>query len=175
MLKNNIICNFPLTVEDMKRAIAIYSTEIQGMTVQIQGAGVATTQVIPIPAHIQAHRSTVALAMDIFFVQGQRFHHSILGDIKFRTMCIIKYISKSSLLNCCKAAIQIYHNRGTEVTHKHTGNVFACIMNDIASVFMNIKTTYNHVGEAERFIKTIKEQVGTKYMAYLTNILQRKC
>jgi hypothetical protein len=164
MLNNNVIHNCPLTFEDAKRAMLIYGPDrahLQGTTVKIQGPRVPTTQIIPIPAYIQAHHINVTLAMDVFFVQSHRFHYSISRDIKFRTVCMTDSVSKSSLLECCKSTMQLNSNRGFKVIHIHADGAFAYISNDIGDVVMNINITDDHVGEVERSIRTIKERVRT--------------
>jgi hypothetical protein len=58
-------------------------------------------------------------------------------------------VKKLSILEICKATIQLYHNRGFNVRHIHADGAFACVANDIENIYLNIITTVPHVGETK--------------------------
>ena len=54
----------------------------------------------------------------------------------------------------------MYDSRGIHIHNLNTDNEFECIKDDILPVQLNVVTGENHVGDVERFIRTVKE--GTR-------------
>jgi hypothetical protein len=133
LLDNKLLINCPITSEDVKQALMIYGPDVghlKGTTVEKQGAAVPTVCVFPLTDYIKQNYSQVTLCMDIFHVQGLRFHHSISQNIKFRRVCLLESVTKASLLSICQATIQIYANRGLTIIHIHADGAFACLAQD---------------------------------------------
>lgn len=162
MLTKNLIHNCPITAEDAKRALLIYGPDpatLKGKTTR------RTTEHIPriilstLPDYILDLHRQVTLCMDVFFVQGQRFHHTISRNIKFRTVSPIINSTKATLQDNTLAVVNTYRHRGFEVTNIHADGAFECIRQAVAPVILNINAADEHVGEVERSIRTIKERV----------------
>ena len=89
ILQNNLIRNCPITSDDAKRALRIYGPDIatlKGKTVKKQNTGIPNYQAVQIPAPIIAQYTDVRLFIDIFWVNGSPYFHTISEWIKFRTV-----------------------------------------------------------------------------------------
>ena len=162
ILRNNLIRNCPVTVDDARRAIIIYGTDrasLQGKTVKAKGEHVPTFSAVEIPAPIVKDHENVTLATDFFFVQGLPFIHTISRKIKFRTITPVKSRKKEVMLQETKTVLDLYHARGFKVVDIHADMDFECIQDEVRPVLMNLNAHDDHVGEVERSIRTIKERV----------------
>jgi hypothetical protein len=161
ILKNNLIRNCPITDDDAKRALHIYGPDIatlKGKTVKRQNKGIPNYQPVRIPAPIVAKYRNIRLFMDIFWVNGSPFFHTISQSIKFRTVAPIANRTKRTLLMEAKAVINLYETRGFEISRIEADREFACIANDLLPIPINIADADDHVHEVERSIRTVKER-----------------
>ena len=72
-LTRNHIHNFPITIDDVKRALHIYGPDpahLKGKTTRKKPAAIPITDLIPLPKDVVATQKFVNLSMDYFFVQG---------------------------------------------------------------------------------------------------------
>jgi hypothetical protein len=92
ILQNNLIGNCPLTLDNARRALKIYCPDratLKGKTVKKLNRGIPSYQAMPIPAPIITQYDKVRLFIDIFWVNGSPFFHTISEWIKFRTVAPI--------------------------------------------------------------------------------------
>jgi hypothetical protein len=161
ILQNNLIRNCPVTSDDAKRALIIYGPDLatlKGKTVKTQNRGIPNYQPILIPAPIIAKYSNIRLFIDIFWVNGSPFFHTISQHVKFRTVAPIANRTKRTLLMEVKAVINLYETRGFNITRIEGDREFNCIVNDILPITLNVADADDHVHEVERSIRTIKER-----------------
>jgi hypothetical protein len=95
ILQNDLILNCPVTPDNAKRALIIYGSDVvtlQGKTVKKQNNRIPGYQPVLIPAPIIAKYSNIRLFVDIFWVNGSPYFHTILEWIKFCTVAAIKKI-----------------------------------------------------------------------------------
>jgi hypothetical protein len=162
MLSKNLIHNCPITAEDAKRALIIYGPDpatLKGKTTRKTTEHIPRTIPLILPDYILEHHRNVTLCMDVFFVQGQRFHHTISRSIKFRTVSPIANSTKATLQDNTLAVINAYRLRGFEVTNIHADGAFECLRQAVAPTILNVNAADEHVGEVERSIRTVKERV----------------
>ena len=98
---NNLIQNCPVTIEDVNRYFDIYGSDVatlQGKTKKCTSSRSVASLPCPLPPSILQHHRHVALCIDIFYVQGLHFFHSISSKIHFRTATQLTNRSKRSLL-----------------------------------------------------------------------------
>jgi hypothetical protein len=162
ILQNNRVRNCPITADDAKRALHIWGPSVhtlEGKMVKQQNKGIPNYHPVLIPAPIVDKYKHIRLFMDIFWVNGSPYFHTISEHIKFRTVAWITNRQKRTLLMEAKAIINMYEARGFVITRVEADREFACITNDILPTVLNIADADDHVSEAERSIRTIKERV----------------
>jgi hypothetical protein len=111
ILQNNLIRNCPVTPEDAKRALLIYGPDIatlKGKTVKRQNRGIPNYQAVQIPDPIIDKYRDLRLFIDIFWVHGSPYFHTISQWIKFRTVAPINNRTKRTLLMETQAVINMY-------------------------------------------------------------------
>jgi hypothetical protein len=162
ILDNNRITNCPLTSKDAKRALAIYGTDekiLEGKTrKKKKSKHVVSFEAIPIPSAIANDHEDVTLCADIFYVNKEKYFHTISRKIKFRTVAPIKSRHQTVLLKETNAIKNLYETRGFKVVDLHVDNEFACIREDIRPTNLNVANADDHVPEIERSIQTVKER-----------------
>jgi hypothetical protein len=161
ILTNNLIRNCPVTPDDAKRALKIYGPDVatlKGKTVKKQNSGIPNYQATQLPAPIIAQYNNVRLFIDIFWVNGSPYFHTISEWVKFRTVAAISNRSKRTLLLETQAIIHLYQTRGFTVTRVEGDREFSCLENDLLPTPINIADADDHVAEVERSIRTIKER-----------------
>jgi hypothetical protein len=80
ILQNNLIRNCPVTPDNARRALKIYGPDIatlKGKTVKKQIQAIPNYQAVTIPAPIIAQYDKVRLFIDIFWVNGSPYFHTI--------------------------------------------------------------------------------------------------
>jgi hypothetical protein len=161
ILDNNRIRNCPVTSDDAKRALVIYGPEVQtleGKTVKHQNRAIANYLPIKIPAPIIQKYSNIRLFVDIFWVNGSPYFHTISEWIIFRTVAPINNRSKKTLLLETQAVIGMYQARGFTIARVEADREFKCITNDLLPIDLNVADADDHVHEVERSIRTVKER-----------------
>jgi hypothetical protein len=156
-----LIRNCPVTPDDARRALKIYGPDIatlKGKTVKKQNRAIPNYQAVTIPAPIIAQYGKVRLFIDIFWVNGSPYFHTISEWIKFRTVAPINNRLRRTLLYETKAVINLYETRGFTITRVEGDREFSCIRNDFLPTPVNIADADDHVAEVERSIRTIKER-----------------
>ena len=99
-IKSNLFQNCPITIDDVQRFFEIYGPDVatlQGKTKKrISGRSVASLP-CPLPSYVLRNHRHITLCIDIFYVQGIPFFHSISTKINFRTATQLSNRSKQSL------------------------------------------------------------------------------
>jgi hypothetical protein len=161
ILQNILIRNCPVSPDDAKRALNIYGPDtatLKGKKVKKQNNGIPNHQAIQIPAPVIAQYNAVRLFIDIFWVNGSPYFHTILEWIKFRTVAAIKNRTKATILAETQTVINFYKARGFTITRVEADQAFACIKNELLPTPLNVADADDHVAEVERSIRTIKER-----------------
>jgi hypothetical protein len=161
ILDNNSIQNCPVTSNDARRALHIYGPElatVKSKTVKKQNKGIPNYLPIQIPAPIIAKYKDIRIFMDIFWVNGSSFFHTISEYIKFRTVASINNRSARTLLMETWAIVGMYEGRGFNVTRLEADQEFKCITNGVLPTILNVANADDYVHEVERSIRTIKER-----------------
>jgi hypothetical protein len=161
MFENNLIHNCSVTSDDARWTLRIYGPDIatlKGKTVKHQNRGIPNYQPIQIPAPIIAKYSDIRIFMDIFWVNGSPFFHTISQWIKFRTIAPIENQSKRTLLMETQAVVDMYEAWGFSITWLEADQEFKCLTADVLPINLNVADADDHVHEVERPIQTINER-----------------
>jgi hypothetical protein len=162
MLTHNSIRNCPVTLDDARRAIVIYGDDtasLAGKTVASAPVQVPSLVINPAATQCALAHSNIVLSIDIFYVQGCMFFHTISRHIKFRTVSPIPDRKLSTLQTELRSVLTLYSGRGFTVSSVHADLEFACLQPSLLPLPMNLVPRDAHVGEIERSIRTIKERV----------------
>ena len=167
LLANNYYRNCPLTADDAKRALHIFGKDIikiKASATRKRPSSLGIMAPSSIPEDIWVHHQTEILGMDYLFVQNLPHFHLIRKSYKMRTVDALigkgtpnKEDMKESILK----AINMYHARSITITQINADNQFACVGDDLPGIDLNIVVAGEHIGNAERSIRTIKD--GTRY------------
>jgi hypothetical protein len=154
ILNNNLIRNCPVTPEDAKGALIIYGPDVlatlKGKIVKRQNRGIPKHQEVQIPDPIIDKYRDIRLFIDIFWVNGSPYFHTIPQWIKFRTVAPINNRTKRTLLIETQAVLNMYEARAFNITRVEGDREFVCITNDILPIQLNAANANDHVHEVER-------------------------
>ena len=117
-----------------------------------------------IPEDIWVHHQTEILGMDYLFVQSLPHFHSIGNSYKMRTVDALigkSTPNKEDMKESILKAINMYYARSGTITQINADNQFACVGDDLPGIDLNIVVAGEHIGNAEKSIRTIKD--GTRY------------
>jgi hypothetical protein len=162
ILDKNLIRNCPITVEDAKRAVLIYGSDtgaLQGKLTKTAPEHVPTLSLLTLPDSILQYHREVTVCIDIFYVNGILFFHSISRKLKVRSVSNITSKDKNTLLRETLQVVKTYKDRGFEVVNIHADMEFQCIAQEMQPIHFDITPNDAHVPEVERSIRTIKERV----------------
>ena len=167
LLKRSVIANCPVTPADVEAAEHIFGPDIgslKGKTTR-RNPPIVDSPVTPIPAKILKQYQKVTLCIDIMYVNRVAMLVSILRNIKFATIEAIPNSKSSVILKSMQAILQIYWQNGFLVEVALMDGEFVHLCGELASMGMTLNDTSRdeHVGDIERFIRTIKERMRAIY------------
>ena len=179
LLNHNLIRDCPITSEDANRAEYIYGADVgslKGKTTRTKPSAIPSKDLIPIPQSILDWHKNVTLCVDIFFIHGIPFLHTISRDIKLRTVEELSNRRYMTILSSIQTAFELYFARGLNIAHLRGDGEFECIRNSIRPTLLHIASKGQHVPEVERSIRTIKERIrstmhGLPYQLYPKQML----
>ena len=106
------------------------------------------------------------LCADILFINGLPFLSTISKKIKYRTIEWLPNRTPSAYRSAFDKVFRIYNKAGFTITYVHADQEFKPIFNDIQDdlgITLNSASAQEHVPEAERNNRTIKERFRAMY------------
>ena len=180
MLQFNQIRNCPVTVADMENARKIYGPSIErmrGRNVREKTNRVEEETIIPIPREILEAVKELTMCCDLFFVDGTPFLLSITRKMCYTMVeCIPNRKLHASILPSMERMISSYRRRGFVVTRVFTDvefNGLREVLADRHKIKLNISSANEHVPEAEREIRFIKEGTRSDRLALPFEIIPK--
>jgi len=180
-IENRNINGCDLDLNDFKRYIFLFGSRtepmLKGKTTRKNPSPVQDANLIPLPESVLAWHSNVTIFIDIFFVQGLPFFHSISKSLNFRTVESMVSTASPKLLECLQNIINIYNARGFDVTHVHGDREFASLGPSILPTILYMCGSGDHIPTVERSIRTVKERCrcvihGLPYTHYTTIMIR---
>jgi hypothetical protein len=167
IVKEGLLPHCPVTTEDIAAAEDIFGTDVgtlKGKTTR-QAPERARMTGVAVPAEILNRYRKVTLCGDIMFVNKIPFFVSISRNLKFGTAEMIANRQQKTVFNAIEHVCKLYRSRGFKVEFILMDNEFECMRGDIGSLGVTLNTTAQdeHVGEIERYIRTIKERARCIY------------
>jgi hypothetical protein len=168
MLWMNVIGNNPVTTEDIKIADKIFGPDIgalKGKTTRRKPAPVVNDQ-IEIPSELIAAQREVTLCIDGMEVSGLVFSTTDSKNLYYRTAQLVPRKTPEAYQEALSSIFRIYKNAGFLITVIRSDNEFCPLikhLSDVYDVTMNFANPQEHVPEAERNNRVIKERIRATY------------
>jgi Reverse transcriptase (RNA-dependent DNA polymerase)/Zinc knuckle len=163
IVNKNLLLNCPVTAADIRAAEEIYGPDIgslKGKTVRRKVDHVeadATT----VPCSILTRYKNVTVCADVMKVNGIPFLVTISRGIRFGTAEMIERTSATVVLRAVQQVQQIYAKRGFKLDTLVLDGEFESLRPKLAemAITLNVTSRDEHVPEAERRIRVLKERV----------------
>ena len=168
ILRQNIIRNCPVTVDDVNIAEKIFGPDIgslKGKSTRSKPNPVKS-DLIEIPSELKIKHQDLTLCMDIMFVNGIPMLTSIDRSIRFRALIVLDDRSESAIYNGLYSIFRLYDNAGFRIKRIHCDQEFGTVMDKVSDnldIDVNLATAGEHVPEAERNNRTIQERIRATY------------
>jgi hypothetical protein len=162
VIQSNLIKDCPITVADIDIALEIWGPDIaalKGKTSRSKPPIVAP-DFVKVPKDILSAHRDVCLAADIFFLNKIPFFLTISRNICFTTVTHLKDRKRETIFKAYKAVHSIYLQRGFKITLVNLAGEFGPLQALIQELGTraNLASAHEHVPEAERRIRVVKER-----------------
>jgi hypothetical protein len=161
----NQLPNCPITKEDIVNAEIIFGPDVgslKGKTTRHGPSKVRVAQSM-LPDDVFERNREVTLCADIMYINGTPFFVSVSRKIKFGTIQELTSRSNDNVLTAIDRVLATYRGGGFTVRYMLMDGEFESLRAALASesrrVTLNITSNDEHVGEIERYNRTIKERV----------------
>ena len=168
LLKMNFIKNCPVTVEDVKVAERIFGpalSTLKGKSTRKTPKPVIRDE-IEIPSEIKDLNKEVDLCMDTIFINECPMLTTIDKSIRFRALVPLENRTHEQYYKALDQVLRFYNKGGFKVRTIFCDGEFCPMMervSDDLDVVMNYTNAQDHVPEAERNNRTIKERVRAAF------------
>jgi Reverse transcriptase (RNA-dependent DNA polymerase)/Zinc knuckle len=168
IIDKRMLANCPVTREDIIVAEKIYGPNLGGLKGRTTRHASPTSDDIKItgvPAEILKAHGDVTLSIDLMFVNKIPFLITISKGIKFGSATHLQDKKKDTIKNALYRICDAYKGRGFKVILVKADHEFESLRADMTKigVEMNITARDEHVPEAERYIRTLKERTRATY------------
>jgi hypothetical protein len=160
LVRNNMISNCPITVADITNTRAIFDPDlasVRGKTVR-RTPGPVVADHVAVPRSVVERNRVVTIAADVFFVDSIAFLVTVSQNIKFVTVEHLPVRTANALVKHIGQVLGVYKRGGYNVRTILMDGEFEKIKDLLSSVECNTTAAKEHVSEAERMIRTIKER-----------------
>jgi hypothetical protein len=167
LIEGNQLANCPISKDDVLAAEDIFGKSIgalKGKTVWKKPNTVSGT-LIALPAGITEKYRSVTLAFDIMFVNKVAFLVTVSRDVQFGTADWLASRRETDVLRALKEVVDLYKVRGFHVDTFLADGEFEPMRPQVCEMGGMLNTTSNneHVGDVERYIRTIKERARSTF------------
>ena len=115
MVKENMIMNCPVTIEDLMRSKKINGPSVQalnGKTIRTKPSPFVVSDYVAVPHAIFEGNRNVTLSVDVIFVNRIPFITSIIRHLKFTTAETLHNCTTSQLVQCVTNVKALYKKEG---------------------------------------------------------------
>jgi hypothetical protein len=178
LIKMNAIRNCPVKTEDVNIAEKIFGADmssLKGKSTRRKSTPVREGTV-KIPVELIAHNREIELCIDIMYVNECGFMTMIDQTIRFRSAIPINNRTHKEYYRVLDMVLRVYNSAGFHIKTIHCNGEFRAMMEkvkDNLGVRMNFTNALDHVPEAERNNRTIKERVWAAYHRLMYKALPR--
>ena len=162
IVSEHYIMNCKVNQDDIQRADFIYGKPVPLLKGKMtrKPTQFKPHSTIPLPPAISEFHRDVDLFMDFFFVNKVPFLHTKSKNINFLSIQSFQKRTVKNITEGLSTVINAYQSRGLQITSIHGDNEFniTTLKESIRPIMLHIYGRNEHVGVAERSIRTIKEQ-----------------
>ena len=167
-VRSNIIQNCPVTIEDVTIADKIYGPDIsslKGKSTRRKPKPVKK-DTIEIPKELIAKNHDIDLCIDTMFMNECGMLTAIDKTVKFRSLVPMNTKQNKEYYQALDAILRHYNQAGFVIKTIHCDGEYKAMMDQVRDdldVVMNYTNASDHVPEAERNNRTIKERIRAAY------------
>ena len=165
----NAIANNPVTTEDVNIAEKIFgpdiSTSMKSRTTRKKPPRVRS-DIIEIPKEIMEKHYEVELYMDTMFVNGMPMLTAIDKPINFRSLVPVDSKSAEDYYKALDKIFRAYNRAGFTIKRIHCDGEYKSMTDEVKDkldIDMNYANPGDHVPQAERNNRVIKERIRVGY------------
>ena len=168
ILRMNLVKDCPITLEDVKIMKNIFGPDIgvlKGKSVRRKPIKSIKDE-ISVPRELTQRQKYITVALDGITVNSMKFLTTVSLHLYYRTAHYMKNTKMITYEEAIKELMQIYHQGGFRVTEMRLDNEFKPLTKSIGEKFninMQHCNAQDHVPEAERNNRTIKERVRVNF------------
>lgn len=167
IVTSNQLPNCPITKADIVAAEHIFGPDVgslKGKTVR-RRPHLARTNVEPLPPQIMSRYRNVTLAADLMYVNGIPMLVTISNNIRFGTVEALPNRNFGTLVKGIKSVASVYRKGGFRIITAKMDGEFEALRGELADleIGLNEAARDEHVGEVERYIRTLKERMRAIY------------
>jgi hypothetical protein len=174
LVSSNMISNCPIAPTDITNARVIFGPDLAsdwGKTVHQTPAPVVADHVA-VPHTVVERNKVVAMAADIFFVNGTPFLVMLSRNIKFVMVEHLPVRMTNTLVKHIKRVLHVNARGGFSVRTILMDGEFEKIKGLLRNVECNTSAAKEHVSKAEQMIHTIKKRTrGYRQPSHLSTSL----
>jgi hypothetical protein len=168
LIKMNAIKNCPVTTEDVNNAKKIFGADMSSLRGKLARCKSTPVQedAIEIPEELILQNQEIDLCIDIMYVNECGFMTTINRTIQFSSALPIENRTHEEYYCVLDMVLRLYNSAGFHIKTIHCDGEFHAMMDkvkDDLGVCMNFTNALDHVPEAERNNRTIKERVRAAY------------
>ena len=114
---------------------------------------------------ILKHYGEVTLCVDLMYVNKVPLLVTLSRNIKFGTVEAVLDQKEATILRCVKGVVSLYRKAGFKVTTTLMDGEFVPLRSGLAELGLRLNETSRdeHVGDIERYIRTVKERMRAIY------------
>ena len=161
-VRDNLLLNCPITIEDISRAEAIYGPQVpilRGKKVRRSLNEFTSMPRIFVPPDIIKHHPTDEIDLHFFFVNSNPFLHTKTKTIKFRAVQSQTGRGKVETYKALKKIIATIEMSGIRVIGVNGDNEFEKLREFLTPIQVNIAGRDQHISRIERDIRLIEERL----------------
>jgi Zinc knuckle len=167
IVTDRLLNNCPITKADVVAAQDIFGLDIgslKGKTTR-QKPEMVRHIVESLPSETMSRYRKITLCIDVMYINKIPMLVSISRNIKFGTVEDIPNRTAKVLLDGIKKIIKLYRRAGFKIVAALMDGEFETLRGDLAEIGITLNTAApdEHVGDIERYNRTIKERVRAMY------------
>eukprot|EP00978_Attheya_sp_CCMP212_P017186 scaffold45596_cov58-Attheya_sp.AAC.9 len=168
ILRMNVVQDNPITIEDVKLAEKVFGPDVatlKGKTTRRKLIPVVE-DMIPVPRELIQAQQHVTLTMDGLTINSLKFLATISKNLYYRTAHFVPKQMSEFYTHVVNSLVVVYNQGGFQIKKILCDNEFHPMMDALAlnqHIAMNYTNPQEHVPEAERNIRVIKERVRATY------------